>query len=419
MSLTLKAIARKRAPTGRAVSVEGAAHHVGARLRAMLLALALIAPLAHAHDMGAMGNEAPLGFDAALDGTGHLWVVDTVGEHVRVRRSDDMGRDFVLSTIVNPTGEPIYAEGENRPKIALGPQGELYVTWSQPRKAPWTGFVRFSRSLDGGAHFDAPKTVHSDRAEITHRFDSLAVDGKGNLIVAWIDKRDLEAATKAHKPYLGAATYYSWSSDRGATFAPEKKIIDQSCECCRIALARAPDGRIEAFFRAIYGDNIRDHAFATLPADGSPPGVSRATFTQWHIEGCPHHGPSLAIDAAGTRHAVWFSAADGKPEISYGQLQPGKPPAHMFTVAGNGGSHADLAVDDKHVWIAWHQMTTKGLELMLRESNDGGITFSEPRAIAHTDGPSGWPKLVLHDHRAFVAWNPGGQFRLVPTEALR
>jgi hypothetical protein len=376
-------------------------------MRAVLaLALLMGATAIHADDMHgmAMGHEAPLGFDAAMDGGGHLWVVDTVGKHVRVRRSDDMGRDFALSTIVNPTGEPIYAEGENRPKIALGPKGELYVTWSQPRKAPWTGFVRFSRSLDGGAHFDAPKTVHTDRAEITHRFDSLAVDGKGNLIVAWIDKRDLEAATKAHKPYLGAATYYSWSTDRGATFAPERKIVDQSCECCRIALARAPDGTVDAFFRAIYGDNIRDHAYATLPAGGSAPSVSRATFTQWHIEGCPHHGPSLAIDAAGTRHAVWFSAADGKPMISYGQLQPGKPPLHTFTVAGNGASHADLA---------------NGLELMLRESTDGGITFDEPRAIAHTDGPSGWPKLVLHDHRAFVAWNPGGQFRLVPTEALR
>ena len=390
---------------------------VGARLRAMLLLLVL-GPAAHAHDMAAMGNEAPLGFDATIDNAGHLWVVDTVGEHVRVRRSDDMGRDFALSTIVNPTGEPIYAEGENRPKMALGPKGELYVTWSQPRKAPWTGFVRFSRSLDDGAHFDAPKTVHADRAEITHRFDSLAVDGKGNLIVAWIDKRDLEAATKAHKPYLGAATYYSWSTDRGATFAPEQKITDQSCECCRIALARAPDGRIDAFFRAIYGDNIRDHAFATLPVGGTP-AVSRATFTQWHIEGCPHHGPSLAIDTAGTRHAVWFSAVDGKPEITYGQLQPGKPPVHAFTVAGNGASHADLTVDGKHVWIAWHQMSANGLQLMLRESNDGGITFSEPRAIAHTTGPSGWPRFVLHDHRAFVAWNPGGQFRLVATEALQ
>jgi hypothetical protein len=383
--------------------------------------LLAVAGLARAdHDMAgmAMGHEAPLGFDAAIDGSGHLWVVDTVGEHVRVRRSDDMGRTFAQSTIVNPTGEALYAEGENRPKIALGPKGELYVTWSQPRKLPWTGFVRFSRSLDGGARFDAPKTVHADRAEITHRFDSLAVDGKGDIVVAWIDKRDVEAAKAKGRPYLGAATYYSWSTDRGATFAPERKIVDESCECCRIALARAPDGGIDAFFRAIYGDNIRDHAYATLPVGAAAPTVERATFTQWHIEGCPHHGPSLSIDASGVRHAVWFSAADGKATIWYGQLQPGREPAHLATVAGAGASHADLLADGRHVWIAYHQVSAQGLDLMLRESTDGGATFGEPRAIAHTAGASGWPKLVLWRHRAFVAWNPDARFRLVPTEAL-
>ncbi|MGE7138270.1 sialidase family protein [Luteibacter sp. NPDC031894] len=392
-------------------------------MRRLLVFVSLLVTtlVAQAHDDMAgmaMGHEAPLGFDATIDTAGRLWVVDTVGQHVRARRSDDMGRSFATSTIVNPVGEPLYAEGENRPKIALGTKGELYVSWSQPRKLPWTGFVRFSRSLDGGTHFDPPKTVHTDRAEITHRFDSLAVDGKGNVIVAWIDKRDVEAAKAAGKAYLGAATYYSWSTDRGATFAPERKIIDESCECCRIALARAPDGRIDAFFRAIYGDNIRDHAFATLPVGGGSPTVERATFTQWHIEGCPHHGPGLAIDGEGTRHAVWFSAADGKATIWYGQLQPGHEPAHLASVAGAGAAHADLAVDGKHVWIAYHQVSAKGLDLMLRESTDGGSTFLEPRAIAHTDGASGWPKLVLWRHRAFVAWNPGGQFRLVPTEAL-
>lgn len=388
--------------------------------RALLLASLLLVSAAHADDMHgmAMGHEAPLGFDAAFDGAGHLWVVDTLGEHVRVRRSDDMDRAFTQSTIVNPTGEPIYAEGENRPKIALGPRGELYVTWSQPQKTPWSGFVRFSRSLDGGAHFDRPVTVHTDRADITHRFDSLAVDGKGNIVVAWIDKRDLEAAKAANQPYLGAATYYSWSIDRGEHFAPERKIVDQSCECCRIALARAPDGGIDAFFRAIYGDNIRDHAFASLPVGTEPLKVERATFTQWHIEGCPHHGPSLAIDAKGIKHAVWFSVLDGKPTITYGQLVPGKPPTHTVPVATLGASHADLVVDDRHVWIVWHQVTDKGLDLMLRESTDGGLHFGEPRQIAHTDGTSGWPRLLVWDHRAFVAWNPDGQFRLVPTEAL-
>ncbi|TCV94985.1 hypothetical protein EC912_103478 [Luteibacter rhizovicinus] len=392
--------------------------------RLLLLCLVPFAVAAQAHEGMAMdhaamgGHTSTLGFGAALEPGGRLWVVDAAGQHIRVRHSDDMGRTLSDPVIVNPTPEPIYAEGENRPKIVLGPKGEIYVSWSQPRAKPYTGFVRFSRSLDGGAHFDAPVTVHTDRAEITHRFDSIAVDGKGRVVVAWIDKRDLEAATASNKPYLGAATYYTWSDDRGATFHPEKKITDQSCECCRIALAATPDGNIAAFFRAIYGDNIRDHAYALLQTDSPPVKAQRATFTQWHIEGCPHHGPSLAIAHDGTRHAVWFSAADGKATIWYGQLVPGKAPVHTLEVAGAGAAHADLAVAGTHVWIVYHQQTAEGLSLMLRESTDGGAHFTEAREIARTAGSAGWPQLLLRDGRAFVAWNTTDGFRLVLTELL-
>jgi hypothetical protein len=393
-------------------------------LRSLFCALALLtggAALAHdGMDMSHMEmHGTPLGFGAAIDAKGRLWVVDAVDQHIRVRHSDDMGRTLLDPVIVNPVAESIYAEGENRPKLVFGNQGEIYVSWSQPRKAPYTGFVRFSRSLDGGRHFDAPQTVHTDRAEITHRFDSLAVDGKGRVIVAWIDKRDLEKATAAGKPYLGAAAYYTWSDDRGASFRPERKIVDQSCECCRIALARDPAGNIDAFFRAIYGDNIRDHAFAALPTDGSSPAPQRASFEQWHIEGCPHHGPSLSIAADGTRHAVWFSAAGGKATIWYGQLDPGKPPKHLLTVASAGAAHADVIAAGDHVWIVWNQMDAAGLKLMLRESTDGGATFADAREIANTKASAGWPELLLWQDRAFVAWNTADGFRLVPTEALK
>ncbi|MBB3225451.1 hypothetical protein FHW69_000041 [Luteibacter sp. Sphag1AF] len=394
--------------------------------RLLLACLLPCAALAQGHDGMSMNHAMPmeghastLGFSAALDSHGRLWVVDVDGQHVRVRHSDDMGRTLSEPAIVNAVAEPVYAEGENRPKILIGPANEIYVSWSQPRKAPWTGFVRFARSLDGGAHFDTPVTVHSDRQEITHRFDSIALDGKGRIVVAWIDKRDMEAANAAGKTYLGAATYYTWSDDRGATFRPERKITDHSCECCRIALAKTPDGNVAAFFRAVYGDNIRDHAFAVLPTSNAAVQPQRATFEQWHIEGCPHHGPSLAISNSGVRHAVWFSAVDGHATIHYGQLQPGKSPVHLMDVATQGASHADIAVAGKHVWIVYHQQSADGLSLMVRESTDGGTSFQDAREIARTPSSAGWPELVLLRDRAFVAWNTAEGFRLVPTEALQ
>jgi hypothetical protein len=380
----------------------------------MLLCLASVPALAH--EPMAMGGEAALGASAAFDAHGRLWVVDADAGHVRLRHSDDLGRSLSAPVAVNATPERIYAEGENRPKLAFGPQGEIYVSWSQPRAKPWTGFVRFARSLDGGAHFSAPVTVHHDRAEITHRFDALAADGHGRVVLAWIDKRDQVAAADAGKPYLGAATYYTWSDDRGATFAPERKLLEHSCECCRIALARTPQGDIGAFFRAVYGDNIRDHAYAVLRTDGGASHVERATFSGWHIAGCPHHGPGLAIAADGTRHAVWYEAS-GKPTIWYGQLEPGKRATDRQVIAGAGASHADVAVHEATVWVAWNQVGAQGNTLMLRRSDDGGQHFTAPRPLATSPGAVGSPQLLLRDGHAWVAWNTAAGFRLLATEA--
>ena len=383
----------------------------------MLLSL-LAAPVsAQEHMAMSMAKEPPLGATAAFDASGRLWVADAADGHVRLRHSDDLGKTFSSPEAVNADPEPIYAEGENRPKLAFGTHGEIYVSWSQPRAKPWTGFVRFARSLDGGAHFSAPITVHHDRAEITHRFDALAVDGGGRVLLAWIDKRDQAAAEAAGKPYLGAAVYYSWSDDEGASFAPERKLAEHSCECCRITLARTPEGRVAAFFRAVYGDNIRDHAYALLHTDGGTSTAQRATFSEWHIAGCPHHGPGLAIGADGTRHAVWYEAK-GKPTIWYGQLQPGHRPGHALVMAGPSASHADIAVHGAHVWVAWNQVSAGGDSLQMRQSSDRGLHFTAPRTLATSHAAVGSPQLLVRDGRAYAAWNTATGFRLIPLEVV-
>jgi hypothetical protein len=384
-------------------------------MRHLLIALlCLLSPALLAHD--GMHMDMPkgpeLGASAAFDSHGRLYLVDAADGHVRLRHSDDDGRTLSAPIEVNAVAEPIYAEGENRPKIAFGPHDEIYVSWSQPRAKPWTGFVRFARSLDRGEHFSAPLTVHHDRAEITHRFDALAVDGKGRIVMAWIDKRDLIAADAAGKPYLGAAVYYSWSNDGGASFSAERKLIDQSCECCRIALARTPTGEVAAFFRSIYGDNIRDHAYAVLHMDGQTIHPERATFSEWQIAGCPHHGPGLAIGSDGVRHAVWYEAK-GRPTIWYGQLDPGHRPRHSVAIATAGASHADVAVQGRNVWVAWNQVSAGGYALMLRRSTDNGAHFEAAHEIAGGQDAVASPQLLLKQGRAFVAWNTAGGFRLI------
>ncbi|KGW09048.1 SMP-30/Gluconolaconase/LRE-like region family protein [Burkholderia pseudomallei MSHR4303] len=264
-------------------------------------------------------QKTPLATGAAFDARHRLWVAWVEGQHVVVAHSDDAGRTLAPPVTVNALPEPIYTSAENRPKLAASPDGRaIYVTWSMPLDAPYTGMVRFSRSLDGGATWSVPVTVHRDRQAITHRFDMLTIDPQGRIFVAWIDKRDLVAAQRAGRSYDGAAIYYAVSTDGGATFEPERKVSDHTCECCRIAMTVDSDGRVQAAWRNVFPGQIRDHAVAVLhaSADRAVEPV-RATFSNWHVEACPDHGPALAITADGVRHLAWFGVVDGKADVFY------------------------------------------------------------------------------------------------------
>lgn len=175
--------------------------------------------------------------------------------------------------------EPVSAEGKNRPKIAFGGKDDIYITYTMPLAKPYTGEIRFVCSTDGGKTFSAPLTVHANRDLITHRFESLIVDHEGCIYVAWIDKRDLEAAAAHKRKYAGAALYYAVSEDGGVSFGGDYKIADHFCECCRIALALNPQGHPVAMWRHVFEPNVRDHALAELTPDGKP--APRSTTGIW------------------------------------------------------------------------------------------------------------------------------------------
>jgi hypothetical protein len=257
-----------------------------------------------------------LGMSAAADAQGRLWAVSKEtahdGQYVVLQTSDDLGKTWSAPRRVQQQPEPVSAEGENRPKIGFGRNGEIYITYTKPLSKPYTGEIRLARSTDGGETFSPPITVHANHDVITHRFDSLIVDPDGRLYVAWIDKRDMHAAAAREQPYRGAALYYAVSEDGGVSFRGDYKVADHSCECCRIALALNSHGRPIAFWRHVYMPNARDHALAELTPDGRLAAPIRASFDDWRIDACPHHGPGLAYAADGGRHQVWFNVKDGE-----------------------------------------------------------------------------------------------------------
>jgi hypothetical protein len=269
---------------------------------------------------------------------------------------------------------------------------------------PYTGEIRFARSLDGGRTFSTPVIVHRDRQEITHRFDSIVVNPKGQVIVAWIDKRDLVATAAAKGPaYRGAAVYFAVSDDRGTSFRGDYKLADNSCECCRIALVCHDDGGVTALWRHIFEPNIRDHALAQFSSDGKAGPVRRASFEDWKIDACPHHGPALAEDARHRLHAVWFSAAPQNQGVFYGRLRDGNVEARR-RIGGEAAVHADIAVNGNSVAIAWKEFDGENTRLRSLVSKDGGEHWLE-HTLSATPGSSDHPRVLAFGGNFHVFWN--------------
>jgi hypothetical protein len=373
-----------------------------------------------AHEEHTRHHNSSLAVSLAFDGRGGLWRASVNGGFVEVSSSSDFGKTFSKAVRINQAPQKIGADGEARPKIVVSAEGYIYLTWTEALKKPFSGYIWFARSVDGGKTFDKPYIVHQDRSEITHRFDALNVSTDGRITVAWVDKRDLIAAKAANKPYEGAAIYYAVSHDKGASFLPEQKLADSSCECCRIALANKPDGSVVAMWRHVFEGSERDHMIAEIPAANKVPDAKRATFGRWKIDGCPHHGSALASGGEGERwwgyHMAWFDGGNddaGKDATLFYARMDGEAwvssPAKKFGNMKKQAGHPALAAIGEQVWLVWREKDAGKSQLWLMKSSDEGKSWDAPTMIADASGAADYPLLLQNGKTLFLVWNTAGE----------
>jgi hypothetical protein len=89
--------------------------------------------------------------------------------------------------------------------------GRIYLAWTVPNDDGYA--VRVWASPDGGSSWLPPVTVSDNRGPAAHVNPAVAVDGAGNVAVAWYDRRE-DPTGNCHQLYLSA------SVDGGATFVP-------------------------------------------------------------------------------------------------------------------------------------------------------------------------------------------------------
>jgi len=358
-----------------------------------------------------------------FDTHGKLWVAWVFSGHVYVSTSSDKGQSFSKSVPVNRVPEKIYAKGENRPKIVVDDKGVIYVSWTQSLAKRFTGHIRFSRSTDGGEHFSEPLTVNDHQEIAGHRFDALAINKMGHVYLAWLDKRDQLAAKKSGGKYHGAALYYAISTDGGQTFQKNKKIIDHSCQCCRVAIAIDTDQLPVVLWRHIFGDNIRDHALVKFNSKNQAGELIRVSHDNWKVDGCPHHGPAISITENNIYHMTWFNNAPERHGLFYARSGD---QGRSLSVPLNFGdyqkaaAHPYVLAAGNDVFLIWKEFDGKQATLHAMESHDGGEQWTAPRQLAKTEGPSDHPFLLSDGQTVYATWHRRGQdYQLVRVASLR
>jgi hypothetical protein len=268
------------------------------------------------------------------------------------------------------------------PGIALGPAGEVYVSWSSARPKPaevlFASDLQLSRSLDGGASFGRPLRLNEDRA-ISHSFEGLAVAADGTVLVAWIDAREGESRPRSYLARVG---------DRGGRVDSALRLDEgETCVCCRIDVA-AGDGLAAVLWRKVFPGSVRDMVLGVSRDGGRSFGApARVSVDGWKIAACPHRGGRVALDGRGRVHAAWYTeGGDDTPRVLYASAPDGRTFTAPLSIAGAAGAvpdHVRLAVTrGDNAVVVWEESTAVRRRIRLRASRDGGKTFDEPRSLS-------------------------------------
>jgi len=251
---------------------------------------------------------------------------DSAGWRLYFSRSADGGRSWSDAVAIITDLHEVHPHGEASPRLVAGPAGRLALVWPQNIAVPgrqWpANRMRFARSLDGGATWSAPITINDDTsgAPIGHTFQGAAWVGDSGIVVAWLDERKNAAVAPARttghdhgeSTEDDATIYTVASADFGKSWGRNTPLWGAVCPCCRVTLARRPDGTAVSVWRKHYPGNVRDIVIAPVSSGHEP---RRVREDNWVYPGCPHSGPALALDQGGAPRVAWYTGRPGRAGV--------------------------------------------------------------------------------------------------------
>jgi len=300
----------------------------------------------------------------------------------------------------------IELHGENAPKIIFKPNKEIIAVWgidNASEKKKYSGLINYSQSFDNGKSWTKAKPLVKNTASIDQRYFDIDLLPNGEVAIIWLDSR-----TKTEEE--GSTLYYA--ETKGTTgFQNEKPIAETTCQCCRTDLFISKNGTINASFRDIINDEIRDMVLTYSIDKGktfSKP--NRISPDNWKINGCPHTGPTMTENENGL-HFAWYTSGGGSGVFYNNSADYGKSFSKRTIVSDKpSAKHPQITtLDNKEVLIVWDETTTDGdkiaTQIGLQHRNKNGKIVST-KYISSKNRMSNFPVIRAINKKQFlVAWS--------------
>jgi len=374
--------------------------------------------------------------------------------------------------LVQPIPSPA-SPGSQGSNLTAGPDGTLYLTWSEPGRAStasptaaiaeravrvatlapgartwstsrtivstprlmenWADFASLCIGTDGAwtaqwfqrepsadAHGYAGWFARSvDQGEswgkpapLGHEFISLAPLSGGRTLVVWL--QSLHIPREQRTPGMATMRLMSRVLSPEGTSLGEWVVDPDVCNCCQTTLVSLANDRAWVAYRGHTADEIRDHSFAHF--DGSAWSSPRLLHADnWKIAACPVNGPAAAA-SGDTLTVAWFTAAEGHPRV---QARVSLDGGHTWGAVlpidlGRPMGRLDLVMlPDRSAVVVWMEIATveNAAGIYARRIFSDG-TLSAPGLVAASSQArtSGFPRAAVRsDGRIVMSWTQAGE----------
>ena len=333
---------------------------------------------------------------------GH-WMITFDMRVVLLASSPDGGATWSVPRKVNSVMEAAQGD-ENEPKIAFTPDGKALAVWSTPSGEGDKSRANVRFALEDSRGGFAP-TQTLNEVKDTARFPTVQLSPAGQFLVTWIDRQQDSPTPRA--------IFMARLDAHGRVTGRSYRVGANSCDCCRLGLAFADQGRtVYLAYREVAKDNIRNHVLRTSNDGGATFGPPVTISDDGWQTGCPHSGPTIAVDRRGHIHATWFTQGRTESEagIYYSASRDGGRSFAPRTLV-----HANTAPEVLHttlattsagtVYLAWDNLDeARRSQIFVRSLQADGVTWSPVQQISRARENARRPAVALGADALHVAW---------------